>query len=359
MKKLICLILALAAILSLVSCGGSKYPPVASTDEESKVIMTYSLDSEKYEVKYELYRAIFLNFITEYDYKKDGFFESEEGKAAVEKINEYFYSYTLDIYSTLHLAKKIGYDPYGADADSSVAELIKNDVDNYHFNGDYDAYLASLTAINLNYSVQDLLLRYNLAYEKITDYYCGTDDLDNPSLDMKPGAIEYTENDVRDFYFGDDSVRVSIIKISHDIPLAEVKTIRDKLASKSTEEDALAYASTCTLIDPYDIFMGAVIGKNTSDYIFYGDVVNEAFTLEIGETGAVHEISSNIDPIYWVLYRTEKSEDHFEECYEDIASAYLAERVGVIMGELCDSLEASREIKSFFEAINHAEIKMQ
>ena len=60
MKKLISLILALAAILSLISCGTSEYPSVDSTEEELRVIMTYSLDSEKYEVKYELYRAFFL-----------------------------------------------------------------------------------------------------------------------------------------------------------------------------------------------------------------------------------------------------------------------------------------------------------
>ena len=39
MKKLISLILALAAVLSLVSCGTSLYPPVESTEEESAPVV--------------------------------------------------------------------------------------------------------------------------------------------------------------------------------------------------------------------------------------------------------------------------------------------------------------------------------
>jgi len=359
MKKLICLILILASAVSLIACGNGEYEPEKSTAEESKVIMTYTLDSEKYEVRYELYRAIFLNYITNYDYKREGFFESDEGKAAVKEINEYFYGYTLDIYSALHLAKKIGYDPYGKDADASVAATIKEDVENSHFKGDHSAYRAFLKSINLNDSVQDLILRYNLAYQKITEHYMGTVDKDNPTDGMIEGSIKYTEEDVRAFYFGSDSVRVSIVKISHSLPINEVERIRDKLASKPTEKEALDYACSCTLSDPYDIYMGAVIGKNTADPIYFGEVMDEAFGLEVGETGRVHDITSGVKPIYWVLLRTEKDEDHFKECYSDIASAYLSERVGQIIAGVCDSLEASREIKDSFEGINHAEIKMQ
>ena len=46
-KKLICLALILATALSLMACGGS-YEPVPSTDEEARVVMTFSYEGEKY-----------------------------------------------------------------------------------------------------------------------------------------------------------------------------------------------------------------------------------------------------------------------------------------------------------------------
>ncbi|MBQ8380379.1 MAG: hypothetical protein IJY18_00650 [Clostridia bacterium] len=359
MKKLLCLALALSLLFSLFSCGGAKYEPRESTEEEARVVMTYSIDGATYEVKYELYRAIFLNFISEYDYKKDGFFDTDEGKAAVDSVNETFKSLSADIYATLHLAKKIGYDPYSADADKAVSELIAEDVENEYFGGDYEKYLSELKNINLNYSTQDLILHYQLAYDKIVDYYKGTVDPDNPSTDMTEGALEYTEDDVRDFYFGESSVRVSIIKISHDLPLSEARVIRDKLAAMTDEKDALYYASSSTISDPYDVYMGAVIGRNSSDYVFYGDVMKEAFALGLNETGKVHDISSGVEPIYWVLYRTAKTEEHFLECYDDIADSYLSEKIGAILGGVTDSLKKSAETTEVFDSISHKEIEMK
>ena len=92
--------------------------------------------------------------------------------------------------------------------------------------------------------------------------------------------------------------------------------------------------------------------------MYFGDVMDEAFSLGIGEVGKVHEITSDIKAIYWVLIRTEKDDEHFTECYNDIASAFLSERIGQIISGVCDSLEASRDIDDAFASINHSEIKM-
>ena len=61
LKKLLCLTLIFAAVLSLAACS-AKYEPVPSTEEEARVVMRFALDGKKYELKYELYRALFLTY---------------------------------------------------------------------------------------------------------------------------------------------------------------------------------------------------------------------------------------------------------------------------------------------------------
>ena len=60
MKKLIALLLILAAILTLSSCKKNFYEPVESTELEATTVMTLKYGGRTYEVKYELYRAFFL-----------------------------------------------------------------------------------------------------------------------------------------------------------------------------------------------------------------------------------------------------------------------------------------------------------
>ena len=90
MKKLTSIVLIIAtlvlSILSLASCTKNKYTPVESTAEEKKVVMTLSIDSDKYEVKYEIYRALFLELRDEV-YGGDRSVWSVENKAEyIEKI---------------------------------------------------------------------------------------------------------------------------------------------------------------------------------------------------------------------------------------------------------------------------------
>ena len=61
MKKFTALLIIVTLLLSLISCGDEEYPPVQSSELEKQVVMTVEYDGEKYDVKYELYRALFLN----------------------------------------------------------------------------------------------------------------------------------------------------------------------------------------------------------------------------------------------------------------------------------------------------------
>ena len=185
MKKIICLILIIISLFSLGACSDSEFPPVESTDEEARVLMTVRYEKEEYEIRYELYRSLFLNFKTEYDGGDSSFWNRPESAEAKEKINGTIVNFCKDIFAVLHLAKSIGFDPYSKEADKLVEEYISASVNGNSdiaegYGGDYDAYLESLREMNLNYSVQTLLYRYSIAYDKIVEYYAGSMNADNP-----------------------------------------------------------------------------------------------------------------------------------------------------------------------------------
>ena len=63
-KKILAALLTLAAIFGLSACSDDEttYPPVESTKEEMKTVMTLSFDAEEYDIPYERYRAFFLQY---------------------------------------------------------------------------------------------------------------------------------------------------------------------------------------------------------------------------------------------------------------------------------------------------------
>ncbi len=335
MKKLLSLILILTMLLSLASCGDTEYEPVPSTDEESTVLMTFRFENEKYELKYELYRALFLSYSERYDKGDKTFWNTAAAEDAKAAINQTVIGLAADIFAALHLSKAIGYDPFSRDADKQISEYIKESVEGgtvYGFDGDYDAYLAHLKKLNLNYSVQTLLLRYSIAYNKILEYYKGTDDIDAPSPDMQAGALKYTEDDVKNFYDGDESARISIIVFNAEyISKETVEDRRNKIAGYSSLTDALNYAVQFTSGDPEDILEGAVIGKNSMDSSFYSEVTERAFAMNVGDVSPVISIVTDKSIEYWVICKMEKSSDYAENNYEKLEEVYVSQRIGEII----------------------------
>lgn len=67
MKRAVSLFLLLAILLSLLVGCKEKYPKIESTDEEARVVATLSVGEGEYELKYELYRALFFTYKSEVD----------------------------------------------------------------------------------------------------------------------------------------------------------------------------------------------------------------------------------------------------------------------------------------------------
>lgn len=363
MKRIISFILLLSTVLALSSCGAD-YEPVVSTDEESRVLMTFELEGEKYELKYELYRALFLNHSKEYDGGNKSFWATDAAADAKIKLDEKIVSLSLDIFAALHLCKKIGYDPYSIDAENKIKEYIKQSVDGddvVGFNGDYDAYLSHLKELNINYSVQTLMYRYAIAYDKIVTYYRGTDDIDNPKPDMKDGALEYTENDVRAFYNSDASARISTVTFNAEYTNAEtVRERRNKIASYATEAEALAYAAQFTnpLGDPEDIIRGTLVGKSSMDAAYYAEVTEAAFSLPEGKASDVITVTTDEGSEYWIVYKISKTAEYLEDNFDTVEDVYVAHRIGQIVAGAKDSLAKTLKYTGAYNTLDRSKISM-
>ena len=67
MKRAVSLFLLLAILLSLLVGCKEKYPEIESTDKEATVVARLSVGENEYELRYELYRALFLTYKSEID----------------------------------------------------------------------------------------------------------------------------------------------------------------------------------------------------------------------------------------------------------------------------------------------------
>ena len=363
MKKLIALMLILATLILAVGCKKDKYPEIKSTKEEARVMMSFEVDGDKYEMKYELYRALFLNFSQHYDKGDKSFWDNEDSKDELAEINTKISNYALDIFATLHLAKKIGFDPYSDEAEKTIREYITESVEGSDellgFGGDYDAYIDSLAAANMNYSVHKLILRYSIAYEKVIEYYTGTKDPSNPT-ENKDGSLKYDRDSVDDFYNSEDAVRVSRVIINATAKTYEqAKAIRDQIAACSTTDEILDIAVRSTATIDSDVTDGILIGTYTLDEAYYKNATDVAFALGSGETSEVITVVTDSEYEYWVLYGREKTDAHFNECYEDIESAYISQQIGKDINSVKMALRNSATETDTYKNLKHSEVKMK
>ena len=367
MKKLSFLVLMLAFVFILASCGEEKYPPKESSPLESQVAMTISLDGKQYEVKYELYRALFLNLRESVDGGDTSVWSGEAKDEYIEKIDTLIKKRATDIYSVLHIADKVGIDVYSKDFDKSVSEFIKVSVEGGYygnqiiegFGGDYEKYLESLREMNLNYAVQDLLLRYSLASEKIFEYYAG---YEGEFLEeLVQGKLEYTKEDVEAFYKSEDCVRVMRAYLPKAYFSAErAQQIRDKIVEKSNygDDEVSKYIIGTTSTAASEIINGEIIGRHNLDEVYYSELEAAAFKLAYFEVSDVIEVSNANEDGYVILYKTVKTDAHFDECYDYVKSVYVQNEVGKIIDTAAEGMLASITEASMLATLDRSQITM-
>ena len=353
MKKLLSLCLAVCILLSVISCG---YEPVESTEEENRTVMTMTLDRETYEVKYELYRAFFLTLKDTIDGGDSSLWSGENKNEYIEKIDALIKERIASIYTTIHTAKVIGFDVFGKDYDETVKEYIEKIVDapteEGGFDEDYDAYLSSLKDKFHNYSTADLLIRYALATDAIINYY-------TPSIEGAVGEISYTDSDLRNFYFGENSVRVLKVFLDSSIWTEQrAKEARDSIA-KLTSEDSVAIAMINLITTGgTDIKNGSIVTKYNYDELYYSEFTEVAMSLSSSELSEPIFVNTGESSGYYLIYKAAKTEENFVNLYEHIAESYVEDAIGKILSDAKAALLTSLTYTENLTSLDRANIKM-
>ncbi len=370
MRKIIALLIALFTAISLVSCEKDEYPPQKSTEEEARVVMSIDIENKTYEIKYELYRALFLSVHEEVDGGDMSVWSSANKSEYIEAADEIIKEKAADIYAVLHVASKIGVDVYSSDFDKKVKEYIATSVEGGYFGnteimgfeGDYNKYLESLKKMGLNYSVQDLLIRYSLANEEIYKYYAGTLDSEEHLENAVSGALKYTAEDVLEFYNSGNCVRVIrafLPKLYYTEERAE--SIRDTIFEKSQkgEAEVVNYIIGQTTTGATDIKNGEIIAKHNLDNQYYSKLIECAFLLDTFGVSEVISINTGYEDAYVILYKTVKTSEHFNECYNNIATAYVQNEIGKIIDTAATSIKDGLQPTDILKELDRGSISME
>ena len=363
MKKILCLILICILALPLSGCKQNKYyEPVESTEEEAAIVMTFTIGEDSYGVRYELYRALFLGNKAIVDGGDSSVWSGDNAEEYVERINEIICERAYEIYSAIHIAKSIGFDPYSDDVELKIKETVKGAVEGDSIqmgHGSYEAYLASLKESGLNYSVAALLMRYSLCIEKINEYYAG---YEHEAFGQMQGDYTYTNDDVKSYYLSDECRRVMQVYLPEGLRTRSwVDSFRGELLAKSSEHDMAVHIITYTAATEADLLVGgeisgSIIGRDALDSFFYKDYIDTVFTTEPGAMSEGVEIDNTDADGYYVVYGLEKSEEHFERCYEQVRLSYIDNVIGAVIADVTDAFRASTSYGEVYSTIIHSEI---
>ena len=346
---ILCLLFAL--LFSFFGCAKkAEYPPVESTEEERATVMTMTDGNRSVDVPFELYRALFLTYRETFDGGDTSLWSKDGSDALFARINEKIFTETAEIYAALSAARDIGFDPYGKEAEAKISAYIKAGVEGGYIDGmsveghgSYEKYLAYLESQHLNYSVQVLLFRYLISMRAVQDYYLGT--LDKYGNEKTAPKLVPTEEDLRSYYFGEDSVRVLWIFLDgRSYSASRAKEIRDAVAAKSDETAVANYMIGQTTTPGSEVLAGHTIGRYTLPSSYYEEVTRAAFSLAVGETSAPLATSTGTESGYYILYRGEKSEENFLFSKDSVKENYLQNEIGKIFASKSESMKKSAEM---------------
>lgn len=358
-RALFLLVCVFAMTLALSSCG-KEYEPVESTKEESRVVYTMTLDGEKYEIKYELYRMLFLNNKSLVDGGDDTVWSSDKREEYIARIDEIICERAAEIFSVFAYARTLDINPYSVAVEDKIYEYIVLSVEGNQADikghGSYDKFLASLKERNMNYSVMELLLRYSIVSSYVYEKYNGVTD---EVLGDLPGDVEISREDVLSYYLGDECARVlQMVSADYD----KMTSHKEKMAEKEGPLGVALYiiqnstaVHTDCIVD--NKVSGTVIGKYALDDNAFGEYSDAVFALKAGQISEIIEVSDG-GKSYYVAFKLPKDNEHFERCYDTIRQSYIDNEVGKRLDRAERSLLGSLSLGKDYSAINHAGISM-
>ena len=363
MKKLLLPIVIILSLLILVGCK-DEYEPQKSTKEESRVVATVTVEGERYDIKYELYRALFLSNKAAVDGGDESVWSGENKDEYIDRINEIIFERAAEIYAVISLGRELGIDAYSKEIDEQIRELVRVGVEgngaDIEGHGSYGKYLESLKKQGLNYSVHDLLYRYSIVLTKIEEYYKGTED---KALGRLPGDIEIKREDVKAYYESDDCARIFHIYFEDGKSIYPMSTYKAGLEGKSDDLSAALYiiqnaphiVYTDLLLD--EGVTGIMLGRYTLDLRAYSEYTAAAFSLAAGSVSDVITVTDGTK-VNYLIYKLDKDNEHFDRCFDSVLNSYIDNEIGKSVSTIKGTLLSSLTKKDAYGDISHKDISM-
>lgn len=280
----------LAVLLTLLALSGCEksYKEARSSLSERRVIA----HAGDYEVRYELFRALFLNYKSSVDGGDNRVWTGPEANVYFERAKALCEEAMRSIFGTFAFAKSMGIDPYSEEADRRVAEYVKATIEGGFVNGNYiegfggsvSDYRKSLEERHMTDAVNRLLFRYSICNTMLYEYYTDT---------FGGGTIQTDGDTIRAFYNSDACVRLTWIAVPKNTVLTESQSEalanakRSDLIACATMAEKLQYVAFHNL-QAAGMDKGVFMTEATCD-ADYKAVLTEAMTLQAGEVGQVVE----------------------------------------------------------------------
>lgn len=260
-------------LFSLTACGG--YKEVPQTEEEARVVMTLG----EYRVTADLYLALYRSHSRSYD-------RPEEHRA---EIDAAVLSRLGALFAPLLLYSEGGGDPSGDEIGDRVDDAIAKEVEAY---GSHEAYLAALREGGLNDYVARLLYRSG---------YCEEALLSDATTVERQAALSYET--VSEFFASNRCSRVVFFR--YPTKAKADAAYADAVQAAQSGGDAKRVLASKTMMSVAEIEEGEYIGDKELDRALYGDAIDAAFSLAVGEFSGVLDF----DGSYCIVYRMEKDGD--------------------------------------------------
>ncbi len=300
---------AAAGLLTLAllctGCGDSQ-KSLASTKEELTPVMTIS----GYDVPYELYRYVALNYKSQYELGLDdaaaaNLWLGESGQTLLTELNQNTEETISRLYATLSLAASYNLTPDSALINETVATRMDEIYEGYE--NDFDVYKADLAPHFMNDSVYRFLTQDQVLTEEL--FYAM----------LNQGDILSEETALSDMIHSDTFIRVKQILIAADNGNTSEE---NKAKADSILRDLQGGADFEVLLKEYseDLYM---FNNDDGYYICAGNryaaFEEAAFSLDVGEYSSVVETEAG----YSILMRYEKEETYLTSHFDDLCQEYF------------------------------------
>ncbi len=312
----------LVVSMLLVGCGDGQ-KALASSKEELTPVMTVG----EYDVPFELYRYVALNYKNQYETGLDDtaaaeLWLGESGKVLLAELQEDTQDTILRLYATMSLAAQYNLTPDSALINETVATRMDEIYEGY--DNDYDAYRESLEPYFMNDSVYRFLVQDQVLTEEL--FYAM----------LNKGEIISDEDALEDMIHSDNFIRVKQILIAADNGETDADN-RAKAQSILAKLDSGADFEKLLNEHGEDLYMF----NNPDGYYIcagnrYAAFEEAAFALDIGEYSDVVQTEAG----YSILMRYEKEERYLTVHFDDLCQEYFDSAYNALVQAHLETLNA-------------------